>query len=317
MLSYAGALLETMDAALADHPNALIIGQGVDDFKGIFGSTTGLAEKYGAARVIDTPLTEEGMTGIAIGAALVGLYPINTHIRADFALLAMNQIINLAAKYRYMFGGLLRGPDDDPHDRRPQLGAGRAAFAEPAVAVRALSRPDRGHAGEPPGDPRHVPAIIDATRPGDEHRAPPALRPRLHGRRPTDKRVPRTSYARTRKGGDVTVVATSLMVLEALRAAQHVADTAGISAEIIDLNSLAIPTATRPESVRKTGRLVVADTSWQAYGVGAEVCRLIAMRDRACCAPPAMSAWRRRRARRPRPWRTSTTRASTRRWMPS
>src|SRR6266851_2336113 len=64
VLSYAGALLETMDAALADHSNVFVMGQGVDDFKGIFGSTTGLAEKYGAARVFDTPLMEEGMTGV-------------------------------------------------------------------------------------------------------------------------------------------------------------------------------------------------------------------------------------------------------------
>ena len=110
VLSYAGALLETMDAGMAEHPNVFIMGQGVDDFKGIFGSTTGLAEKYGVARVFDTPLMEEGMTGIAIGAALVGDYPITTHIRADFAFLAMNQIINLASKYRYMFGGLMRCP---------------------------------------------------------------------------------------------------------------------------------------------------------------------------------------------------------------
>src|SRR5258707_12850753 len=110
VLSYAGALLETMDAALATNPNAFIMGQGVDDFKGIFGSTTGLAEKYGAARVFDVPLMEEGMTGVAIGAALVGDYPITTHIRADFSFLAMNQIINLASTYRYMFGGLMRCP---------------------------------------------------------------------------------------------------------------------------------------------------------------------------------------------------------------
>src|SRR5207244_1926828 len=83
---------ETMDAALADHSNVFIMGQGVDDFKGIFGSTTGLAEKYGPKRVFDVPLMEEGMTGVAIGAALVGDYPITTHIRADFSFLAMNQI---------------------------------------------------------------------------------------------------------------------------------------------------------------------------------------------------------------------------------
>ena len=110
VLSYANALLETMDGALANHPNTFIMGQGVDDFKGIFGSTTGLAEKYGAARVFDVPLMEEGMTGVAIGASLVGDYPITTHIRADFSFLARNQIINLAAKYRSMFGGLMHCP---------------------------------------------------------------------------------------------------------------------------------------------------------------------------------------------------------------
>src|SRR3954464_13352821 len=110
VLSYADALLETMDEGLSAHRNAFIIGQGVDDFKGIFGSTTGLATKYGAERVFDVPLMEEGMTGIAIGAALVGDYPITTHIRADFSFLAMNQIINLASKYRYMFGGIMSCP---------------------------------------------------------------------------------------------------------------------------------------------------------------------------------------------------------------
>src|SRR5262249_55214318 len=110
VLSYAGALLETMDAGLADHPKPFIHGQGSADFKGIFGSTTDLAKKYGAARVFDVPLMEEGMTGVAIGASLVGDYPITTHIRADFSFLAMNQIINLASKYRYMFGGIMSCP---------------------------------------------------------------------------------------------------------------------------------------------------------------------------------------------------------------
>ena len=110
VLSYAGALLETMDGGLAAHPNAFIMGQGVDDFKGIFGSVTDLAKKYGTQRVFDLPLMEEGMTGIAIGAALVGDYPITTHIRADFSFLAMNQILNLASKYHYMFGGIMSCP---------------------------------------------------------------------------------------------------------------------------------------------------------------------------------------------------------------
>src|SRR5690606_32269259 len=110
ILTYRDALKRSMRDALAEHPNVIVLGQGVDDHKGTFGSTLGLAEEFGAERVFDTPLAEEGMTGVAIGAALGGLYPIQTHIRVDFALLAMNQLINLAAKYRYMYGGRFRVP---------------------------------------------------------------------------------------------------------------------------------------------------------------------------------------------------------------
>src|SRR6185369_7798568 len=96
---------------------------------------------------------------------------------------------------------------------------------------------------------------------------------------PADTPVPLSSYI-AREGSDVTVVATSVMVLEALRAAQYVQDKAGISAEIIDLNSISHPDWDLvAASVRKTGRLVVADTSWLEYGVAAEVCRQLAMRD--------------------------------------
>src|SRR5207237_8802473 len=94
-----------MRDALERRPGASIVGQGVDDHKGTFGSTLGLAAEFGAGRVMDVPLAEEATTGIAIGAALNGMYPIHVHIRADFALIAMNQLGNLAAKYKYMFGG--------------------------------------------------------------------------------------------------------------------------------------------------------------------------------------------------------------------
>ena len=109
-LSYRDALRATMRDALARHPHVVILGQGVDDHKAIFGTTLGLAEQFGRERVMDTPIAEEGMTGVAIGASLGGLYPIHTHIRVDFAMLAMNQIVNLMAKYRYMFGGRLKVP---------------------------------------------------------------------------------------------------------------------------------------------------------------------------------------------------------------
>ncbi len=109
-ITYREALHASMRGILRDNPDAIILGQGVDDFKGIFGTTLGLPQAFDKDRVFDTPLAEDATCGVAIGAALGGLYPITTHIRADFMLLATNQIINLAAKYHYMFGGRFRVP---------------------------------------------------------------------------------------------------------------------------------------------------------------------------------------------------------------
>ena len=279
VLSYAGALLETMDAGLADHPNAFIMGQGVDDFKGIFGSTTDLAQKYGAERVFDVPLMEEGMTGAAIGAALVGDYPITTHIRADFSFLAMNQILNLAAKYRYMFGGTMSCPmlirlvvgrswgQGGQHSQSPQ-----ATFAHyPGLTVVMPATSQAIVDMYPQIIGRHPGPVISI-----EHRLLYNLDFSVTASAP---RIPLSSYI-ARPGKDVTVVATSVMVVEALRAAQYVHDKTGIEAEIIDLNSISHPDWDMvADSVRKTGKLVIADTSWLAYGVAAEVCRQLVMRD--------------------------------------
>ena len=279
VLSYAGALLETMDGALAAHPNTFIMGQGVDDFKGIFGSTTGLADKYGAKRVFDVPLMEEGMTGIAIGASLVGDYPITTHIRADFAFLAMNQIINLASKYRYMFGGIMSCPmlirvvvgrswgQGAQHSQSPQ-----ATFAHyPGLTVVMPATSQAIVDMYPQIINRHPGPVVSI-----EHRLLYNLDFSVSA---SAKPIPLTSYV-ARAGRDVTVVATSVMVLEAMRAAQYVSDKAGIEVEIIDLNSISHPDWDLvANSVRKTGKLVIADTSWLEYGVAAEVCRQLMLRD--------------------------------------
>ena len=104
-LKYVEAIREAINLCMEVDPNVYVIGEGVPDPKGIFGTTTGLQQKYGAERVLDMPLSEDGMTGMAIGSALTGLRPILTHQRVDFALLSMNQIVNNAAKWHYMFGG--------------------------------------------------------------------------------------------------------------------------------------------------------------------------------------------------------------------
>ena len=107
--TYRAALETAMTSALENSENTAIIGQGVTDHKGIFGTTLGLNDRF-PGRVIETPLAEDSIAGICVGMALNGVYPINTHIRADFGLLTFNQLINLAAKYKYMFGGLFEVP---------------------------------------------------------------------------------------------------------------------------------------------------------------------------------------------------------------
>jgi pyruvate/2-oxoglutarate/acetoin dehydrogenase E1 component len=110
ILSFSEAIREAVAQEMARDPSVLVMGQGIDDFKGMYGTTRGLAERFGAERAFDTPLAEEGMTGVAIGLALAGMRPIHTHIRMDFMLLAMNQIVNIAAKARYMYGGSVSVP---------------------------------------------------------------------------------------------------------------------------------------------------------------------------------------------------------------
>ena len=278
--TYREALFRCMRGALADHPEAFLLGQGVDDHKGTFGSTIGLAEEFGSDRVMDSPLAEESMTGIGIGAALNGLYPIQTHIRADFALLAMNQIVNMAAKYKYMFGGRF----EVPMLIRMVIGRSWGQGAQHSQSLQSLF-------AHVPGLTVIMPATPDAILESypwivANHRGPVvSLEHRLlydiafrsddvaPGGTPLTSRL-------LREGSDVTIVATSIMVLEAKRAAEHLAETAGIEAEIIDLHCVSHPN--RPmilDSVAKTGRLIVADTSWKAYGVAAEISRLVCEHD--------------------------------------
>jgi len=110
ILTYAEAIREATEQEMDRDPSVIVLGLGVDDPKPIYGTTQGLAAKFGPDRVFNTPLSEEGMTGVAIGAALAGLRPVHVHIRMDFLLLAMNQLINMAAKSRYMYGGSVSVP---------------------------------------------------------------------------------------------------------------------------------------------------------------------------------------------------------------
>jgi pyruvate dehydrogenase E1 component beta subunit len=110
VMTYSEAIKSAFDDALTKWPEMILIGEGVTDPKGIFDTTTGLQEKFGADRVYDMPLAENGMTGVCIGLAIDGMRPVMIHQRIDFSLLAMDQIINNAAKWHYMFNGQQQVP---------------------------------------------------------------------------------------------------------------------------------------------------------------------------------------------------------------
>lgn len=269
-LRFFEAIREATDQAMARDPSVYVIGLGVPDPKGIFSTTAGLQEKYGPQRVMDMPLSENAMTGVAIGSALVGMRPIITHQRVDFALLAMEQMVNQAAKWHYMFDGKHKVP----LVVRMVVGRGWGQGPQHSQSLQAWFAHVPGLKVVMPTTAHDAKGLLTASIEDDnpviflEHRW-------LHGIADV---VPEAHYtvplgkARAmREGNDVTLVATSYMALEALRAADEFGSE-GVSAEVIDLRTV------RPwdeqtvlASVRKTGRLVVADTAWKLFGVSAEI----------------------------------------------
>jgi acetoin:2,6-dichlorophenolindophenol oxidoreductase subunit beta len=312
VITYRDALSLSMRDVLRRHPEVIVIGQGVTDHKGTFGTLLGLAETFGADRVLEMPIAEDATTGLAIGAALNGLYPIQIHIRVDFALLAMNQLVNLAAKYRYMFGGRF----EVPMLVRAVIGRSWGQGAQHSQSLQSLFAHIPGLTVVMPSSADSVletyayavathkgPVIslehrllydvrfnraADAAAAGQDSRH---VRNRLGegGSGPASVASPLTSR-RVRNGSDVTIVATSIMVVEALRAARYLSERAGIECDVIDLHAPSHPDWDLiVGSVARTGRLVVADTGWPAYGVCAEVCRIIAERNPAALKAPVVS----------------------------
>ena len=255
---------------MARDERIFIMGQGVDDFKGMYGTTRGLAETFGPDRVFDTPLSEEGITGVAIGAALGGMRPILTHIRMDFMLLAANQIINIAAKSRYMFGGNV----SVPLVIRSVIGRSWGQGAQHSQGLHGLFMHFPGLRVVAPTTPYDAKGcLIQSIRDDNpvmfvEHRM-------IHfqkGHVPAEPYTVPLGKARVLgPGKDVTLVGISHMAVECLRARACLAE-AGIEAEVIDPVSLSpLDLDTIAVSVAKTGRLIVADSAWTCCGASAEI----------------------------------------------
>jgi pyruvate/2-oxoglutarate/acetoin dehydrogenase E1 component len=274
-LKFSQAINEAIDLSIRKDPAVYIMGLGVPDPKGIFGTTVGLQEKYGPLRVMDMPTSENGMTGVAIGSALVGMRPIMTHQRVDFALLAIEQIVNQAAKWHYMFGGRM----EVPLVIRMIIGRGWGQGPQHSQSLQAWFAHVPGLKVVMPTTPHDAKGLLISSIEDNnpviflEHR----WLYNITGHVPEGMyRVPLGQAKVVREGRDLTIVAVSYMTLEALRAADMLrAD--GITAEVIDVRTLKpLDESLILDSVRKTGRTIVADTGWKTVGFGAEILARVA-----------------------------------------
>lgn len=270
VLTYVDAIRLALDEEMDRDPSVIVMGIGVDDHKAVQGTTRGLAEKFGPERVFDTPLSEEGMTGVAIGAALAGLRPVHVHIRMDFLLLCMNQLINMAAKLRFMYGGAVEAP----LVVRSMIGKSWGQGPQHSQGLHAMFM--------------HVPGL-KVVSPSNAYDVKGCLASAIRDNNPvifvehrllyaTESPVPEGPYtvplgkARvTAAGSDVTLVGISNMVAECLKAREILLEV-GIEAEVIDPITLSpLDWETIRTSVKKTGRLLVVDCSWTSCGAGAEI----------------------------------------------
>jgi acetoin:2,6-dichlorophenolindophenol oxidoreductase subunit beta len=269
-INVAEALREATDLCMARDPRVFVMGEGVADPKSIFGTTQGLLETYGRDRVMEMPIAENGFTGVAIGAALMGRRPLIIHQRVDFALLTLEQLFNNAAKVRYVSNGRHKAPVVV----RMIVGRGWGQGPAHSQSLETLFAMIPGLRVVMPTTAREAKGQLIAALEGDdpvmmiEHRwVHYAVGDVPVGHYSTPLDGPR----RVREGSDVTIVATSYMLLEALRAAEVLAE-AGVQADVIDMAVL------RPfnpqmvvESVKRTGRLLCVDTGFRQFGVGAEL----------------------------------------------
>lgn len=269
-LTYAEAINESTRQAMRLSDDVFVFGQLVDNPAGIFGTTSGLAEEFSTRRVFDTPVAESAMTGVGLGAALMGMRPILVHQRLDFMLFSMDMLVNWAALWRYKSAG----KSGVPLTVRAVVGKGWGQGPQHSKSLQAWFA--------------HVPGLRVAM-PATAFDAKGLLMESIFGQDPTiiiegrplfsmrddvpeePYRVPFGRAITRREGTDVTVVALGYMVPIALQAADGLA-AEGIQVEVIDPRTLVpLDTQTIVDSVKKTHRLVIADTAWKSFGASGEI----------------------------------------------
>lgn len=277
-LSYAEAIREAMDIALGSDPRVVLMGEDIGVYGGAFQVTGDLVHKYGTDRVMDTPISELGGAGVAVGAAITGLRPIFEFQFSDFATLALEQIVNQAAKLRYMLGGAI----SVPLVMRFPAGSGTGAAAQHSQSLEAWLAHVPGLKVVQPSTPEDAKGLLLAALEDPdpvmiyEHK----ILYKMKGKVPAGHyTTPIGKAAIRRPGKDLTIVATSIMVHKALDAAKTLAGE-GIDAEVIDLRTIRpIDRETVLTSVRKTGRLMCVYEAVKTLGIGAEISAMVAESD--------------------------------------
>ena len=265
------ALRDAMAEEMRTTPEVFVMGEEVAEYQGAYKVTQGLLAEFGAERVIDTPITEYGFAGIGVGAAFAGMKPVVEFMTFNFAMQAIDHIINSAAKTRYMSGGQLSSPIvfRGPNGAAARVGAQHSqCYAAWYGHIPGLKVVSPYSAADAKGllkaairDPDPVVFLENELLYGDSFEVPDT----------DDWIVPIGKAKVARSGTDVTIVAHSMTVKKSLAAAEMLAEQ-GISAEVVDLRTIRpLDTATIIDSVKKTNRLVVAEEGWGQHGVGSEI----------------------------------------------
>ncbi|WP_400164536.1 alpha-ketoacid dehydrogenase subunit beta [Brevibacillus sp. TJ4] len=269
-ITYAAALNEALREEMKRDEDVIILGEDIGDYGGVFNVTKGLIEEFGRERIIDTPISEAGFTGAGVGAAMTGLKPVVEIMWVDFTFVAMDQILNQAAKMSYMSGGQTAVP----MVIRTQGGGGRGNAAQHSQSLEAIFAQVPGIKVVAPSTPYDAKGLLkQSIREGCpvmflENK----MLYNQKGEVPEEEYVIPLGVADIKRtGSDVTIVSLSRMVQFSLDAAAQL-EQEGISAEVIDLRTIVpLDVETVKQSVAKTNRLVIVQEAHRSYGWGAEL----------------------------------------------
>ncbi len=273
-ISYGEAIREAMSIRMRENPNVLLFGEDVGVFGGCFGVTAGMVDEFGEKRVRDTPISEGAIIGCAVGASATGLRPIAELMFIDFLTVGMDQLVNQAAKMRYMFGGKITLP----MVVRLAAGGGFQAAAQHSQCLEAWLTHVPGLKVVYPSTPEDARGLMLSAIDDDnpvmfvEHKVLYSTKGEVED---VAKPIPLGVADIKRKGEDVTVVATGKMVLEALKAAEELAKE-GIDVEVVDPRSLyPFDKKTIFESIEKTNKVVIVTEETKRGGFGGEIAAII------------------------------------------